>query len=103
MLSNHKNRKSRKKYNLIDYAEFNRFSTQSGVANPAQDSPGDTADDEIIETVLGQTYDPEGYTVESYDGYDGFDEEQEEEDDSSVISSSRPDPIRDLDKSSSTH
>lgn len=96
---------NRKKQDSLSYGEFSRLLPKYN-QNPTQDSPGDSAEDELRETLLGMDYGEESME----DLRDPLEEEDDEEADSMhpekiseettellddasrVISSSRPDP-----------
>lgn len=97
---------NRKKQDSLSYGEFSRLMPQV-IPNPTQDSPGDSAEDELRETLLGMDYGEESME----DLRDPLEEDDDAEadtlhpekigesieldlldDNSRVISSNRPDP-----------
>lgn len=97
---------NRKKQDSLSYGEFSRLLPRAN-PNPTQDSPGDSGEDELRETLLGMDYGEESME----DLRDPLEEEDDEEadalhpekigesidpdlldDNSRVIASNRPDP-----------
>jgi hypothetical protein len=98
--------RERKQAASLNYRDFNRLAS-SEHSSPENDSPGDTADDELAEIYLGQGFTPdeenEVLADSSAQEEDGETVESDIELEAGAVSSNRPDPIEDLDRTSSTH
>lgn len=96
----------------IDWPEFNRLlKKKEGVPFPTRDSRDDSAKDALEETVMGKNY-PEEPLARTKDlplaespkaQPDNIAAEEEIDERVGVRSSTRPDPILDIDAPSSTH
>ena len=102
-----------KKLDNISYREFNNY-VKEDERLPADDSPGDTADDELTETLIGMEYEeedpeemtgikPPQYSETTMEHGETGDEVQKLNSKIRVTSSDRPDPENDLDKPTSSH
>ncbi len=94
----------------ISFRDFNQHVAKRASSQPQQDSPGDTAEDEMTETWIGKDgIDVERTPAEEVevlaDSPAESEEPEEQADDEQVraVSSDRPDPIQDLNRPSSTH
>jgi hypothetical protein len=103
-----------KRKDYINWQEFNRIMDDEEVPTPENDSPGDSADEALLEVEMGEDYLTDGETAGGKrrklkllaDTSDIADEESFEDqldEDIGVLSSPRPDPKDDLDADSDTH
>ncbi len=88
-----------KKKKDISYRDFNPLVARAGHTHPTQDSPGDTGDDELMETILGKNFsgeeNAEDQENEEYELAENPAEGSEE------VDSERPDPESDLHRDTS--
>ena len=101
-------RNEKKDRDIISDREFNRVLKEKRIPPPWKDSQGDTAFDESIETNLGKNFVEEENEEDVLadtpaEPEDKTNSEENLSNDVGVQSSSRPDPLEDIDSSTSTH